>query len=200
MDKIYAVSITREFGSLGRPIARRLSEILQIEIYDRDILEQSAKNLNMPVSIISQTEESANNRFFGMQFPLGQASSKEQKTLFESQKKIIKELAWTRSCVIVGRCSDYILREHPNHFSAYVFAPYEKRIQNCITQLHLAPQEAVDMIRSIDKARESYHRAFAGYSADSLCNRDAMLDSSSFGIEDSAAILAEMVMRKCKHK
>ena len=70
MDK-YIITITREFGSLGRPIAHALSQKLGIEYYDRDIVDEVAKQLNLPVSQISDAEESSHNHFFAHMFPLG---------------------------------------------------------------------------------------------------------------------------------
>ena len=67
----YTITITREFGSLGRPIAHALSQKLGIEYYDRDIVDEVAKQLNLPVSQISDAEESSHNHFFSHMFPLG---------------------------------------------------------------------------------------------------------------------------------
>lgn len=74
MDK-YIVTITRQFGSMGRPIARRMSEILGIEYYDRDIVDATAKKMNLPVSTVSDEEETAKNEFFNFFFPLGIGSA-----------------------------------------------------------------------------------------------------------------------------
>lgn len=71
MSKKYVITISREFGSLGRPIAKKLAEILGIEFYDRDIVEQTAKNLGLPVSVIKDKEEKVKSSFFNMSYPLG---------------------------------------------------------------------------------------------------------------------------------
>ena len=65
-DKKYVITVTREFGSMGRPIAKKTAELLGIECYDRDIVEETAKQLNMPLSNVSGLEEKAKNSFFGM--------------------------------------------------------------------------------------------------------------------------------------
>ena len=80
--KKFVVTITREFGSLGRPIAKRLAELLQVEYYDRDIVESAAKKMNLPVSVISSGEEKKSS-FFRMLFPLGTDSLEQQKKIFE---------------------------------------------------------------------------------------------------------------------
>lgn len=95
--KKYVVTIARQFGSMGRPIAMKLSEILGIEFYDRDIVDQAAEKLNLPVSIVDENEETAKelkNNYSRMQFPLGRQKSTEvQDKIFEAQKNIINFMA-----------------------------------------------------------------------------------------------------------
>ena len=102
MKNNYVVTITRQFGSLGRPIAHQLSEKLGIEYYDRDIVETTAKRMNQRVSVISDAEEAAKSSFFKMRFPLGTEESRIQDEIFDVQQKIITELADKESCIIVG--------------------------------------------------------------------------------------------------
>lgn len=71
MEKKYIVTITREFGSMGRPIARRLSELLNVEFYDRDIVEETARQMNLPLSVVSTNEESQGGIYAKMKSPLG---------------------------------------------------------------------------------------------------------------------------------
>ena len=82
MRETFVVTITRQFGSLGRPIARLVSEKLGIEYYDRDIVEMTSKDLNLPVSAISDVEESAKTAFFNMNYPLGMGTTAIQDSVF----------------------------------------------------------------------------------------------------------------------
>ena len=125
MEKQYIITIVREFGSMGRPIARRLSELLGIEFYDRDIVEETARKMNLPVSVISINEENQGSAYSRMRFPLGKSSREKQDEIFRVQSEIIRSLAKRESCVIVGRCSDYILRDFENRLSICVYAPFE---------------------------------------------------------------------------
>ena len=86
--KRFVVTITREFGSLGRPIAKRLSELLDVEFYDRDIVEATARQMNMPVSKLSDSEEKKTS-FWKMLFPLGTDSPEQQKQIFREQHVFI---------------------------------------------------------------------------------------------------------------
>ena len=123
-EKKYIVTITRQFGSLGCPIAREMSEILGIEYYDRDIVEATSKKMNLPVSKISEHEETYSTSLFPMLLPLGSDSIAKQDEIYNVQKEVIREMAEKESCIIVGRCADYIFRDHRNVLNIYIYAKY----------------------------------------------------------------------------
>ena len=200
-NKKYVITIARQFGSMGRPIAMKLSEILGVEFYDRDIVDQAAKKLNLPVSIIDENEESAKevskNTYFRMQFPLGRQKSTEmQDKIFEAQKNIINFLAEKESCIIVGRCSDFILSEMENTMHIYIYAPYEERLKHCTNELGLSAEEGRRMIKKVDEAREAYHLQYAGFKPDDYNHKNLMIDSSFLGVDGTAEYLATLIKRK----
>ena len=119
MNQKITIAINREYGSGGRTIGEMLSKELGIHYYDRDIVDMTAKKLNMSVSEISELEESVQGKFFHMKYPLGMATTEVQDKIFEQQKGIIRDLAQKGSCVVVGRCSDYVLRDFEN--SIHIF-------------------------------------------------------------------------------
>ena len=198
----YVITITRQFGSLGRPIAKKMSEILGIEYYDRDIVDQAAKKLKLPVSVVDQEEEKATkqaiNPFSRMMFPLGKETSSTQDKIFDAQKNIIEFLAEKDSCIIVGRCADFILSEMKNSIHVYIYASYDERLAHCVNDLGLSESEARSMIRSVDEARDSYHMQYAGYLPDDKRYKKIMIDSSLFGVDGTAEFLADAVKRKIK--
>ena len=196
MEKQYIITIVREFGSMGRPIARRLSELLGIEFYDRDIVEETARKMNLPVSVISINEENQGSAYSRMRFPLGKSSREKQDEIFRVQSEIIRSLAKRESCVIVGRCSDYILRDFENRLSICVYAPFEKRIENCVSSLGMDEETAMQMTVEVDKARRKYHKRYANYSPEDIKNKNLLIDSSFFGIEGTARLIAEIAKSK----
>ncbi|MEE8885365.1 MAG: cytidylate kinase-like family protein [Eubacteriales bacterium] len=199
MDK-FVITVQRQFGSLGRPIAKRMSEILGIKYYDRDIVDQAAKQLNLPVSVVDdeeeKAEEPAKSAFSFMQYPLGKGTSDRQDQIFEAQKNIIKFLAGEGNCIIVGRCADFILSEMENAVHIYIYASYEARYNHCLKDLGMDADEARRMIREVDKARDSYHMQYAGFLPDDKRYKDILIDSSLFGVEGTAQFLAEGIRRK----
>lgn len=196
----YVVTITRQFGSMGRPIARKMAEMLGIEYYDRDLVDQAAKKLNLPVSVINEVEEKANslskNPFFRMASPLGSGTTTTQDQIFEAQQNIIKFLAEKETCVIVGRCADFTLSEMENAIHIYIYASYEARLGHCIKDLGMEEDEARRMMAAVDKARESYHMNFTGYMPDDKSHKDILIDSSLLGVEGTAEYLVELVKKK----
>lgn len=197
----YVVTITRQFGSLGRPIAQRMSQKLGIGFYDRDIVDEAAKKLKLPVSVVNEEEETAkasvSNLFLRMASPLGtDKTTEKQDDIFTAQENIIKFLVEKESCIVVGRCSDFILSEEPNSVHIYIYAPYEERVKNSVEELGLSEKEARQMIYDVDKARDAYHLHYAGFKPDDENFKDIMIDSSFLGVEDTADYLVEIIKRK----
>lgn len=162
--KKYVVTISRQFGSMGRSIAHELSERLKIPFYDRDIVEETAKRMSLPISFVSDKEEMSKSIYLKRKYPLGMGITSLQDEIFLVQKNIIEDFAAKESCIIVGRCADSILKNRENKLSVYVFAPYQDRYDNCIHQLGMDGQTAERMIREIDKSRQQYHKRYCeGY-------------------------------------
>lgn len=195
MAEKYVVTITREFGSMGRPIARLMAEMLGIEYYDRDIVDTTAKSLNLPVSLVSEEEEAAKT-FMNMKFPLGKGTSAIQDDIFHAQQKIMNELVDKHSCIIVGRCSDYLFKDYKNSLHIYIYAPYEKRLENCVNSLFMKEEDAKKTISEVDKARIYYHMHYAGYLPYDYKHKDLMVDSSVLGINGTAEYLVEMIKKR----
>lgn len=196
----YAITVTRQFGSLGRPIAKIVAERLGINYYDRDIVEQTAKNLNLSVSTIENEEEKAKRPFLYMRYPLGKGTSDIQDRIFIEQQKIITSLVEKESCIIVGRCSDYILANMENAIHIYIYAPYAARLQNCVEELLMSEEEAKKSIQAIDKARASYHMHYAGYMPSDPEHKHILINSSLYGKDGTAEFLVDAIKRKFEIK
>lgn len=192
----YVITLGRQFGSLGRSIARQLSEQLQIEYYDRDIVEQASQELGVTVETIDRVEgRMGDSTFWKRAFPLG-SDVAMQDQLFAVQSRIITQLADRQSCIIVGRCADYVLRNEPNRLSVFVFAPDEARLQNCTQRLNMDLAEARRMMKSVDAARKSYHRKYTGYDPGDLSHYDLLINSAVLGTAGTAKYLAAMVRER----
>ena len=191
--KQYVVTISRQFGSMGRMIAQQLSRELGVEFYDRDIVEETASRMGLPVSVISNTEENSKSIYFKQQYPLGMGIASMRDEIFLIQKNIIRDLAQKESCIIVGRCADSILMDMENHLNVYIYAPMDARLRNAVELAKLDERTAKKMIREIDRSRELYHRRYCPEYVDPSTNKDIMIDSSRFGAEGTVKILASLV-------
>ena len=115
--------------------------------------------------------------------------------LFIAEQKVIEKLAKS-SCVIVGRCADYIFRDHRNVLNIYIYAPVDARYKNCVEVLKMKPEEATKMIYKVDKARTAYHKRYAKYAPGDPDSKQIMIDSSMLGVKGTAEVLAEIVQRR----
>jgi cytidylate kinase len=187
------ITITRQFGSLGRPIGKNVAEAMGFEYFDRDIIEKAAEEMGEPVGMLSDIDERMFSNYGRMMFPLGSGLQSKQKRLFEIEKKVILNLAGGHDCVIIGRCSDCIMHEAgvQNVYSVFVYAPYTSRFNNCLRTLGLTPEAAEVYIDKVDAAREKYYEEYTGEKFESLKYRDIMLDSSAMPLEDSVKIICE---------
>lgn len=191
--KQYVITLGRQFGSMGRSIARELSERLGIEYYDRDIVDAVTEELGITRQQIDQVEgRLGNSTFWNRAFPLGRDAAMQDQ-IFQSQARIISQLAEKQSCIIVGRCADYILRNEPNRMAVFVYAPEEARLENCVKHLNMTPEQAKKMMKSVDAARKSYHKKYTGYDPGDLDQYDLLINSAMLGIEGTADYLAALV-------
>ena len=192
----YVITISRQFGSMGRSIARELSEILGIEFLDRDIVEATAKRMGLPVSVISDEEESMKSTFFRRQYPLGMGMSSLKDEIFLTQKNIIRDFAAKGSCIIVGRCADYILREHPRCANVFISASKEDRIARLCAMHHIDAEAAEEMIEKADKRRSEYYNYYSYKTWGAAATYHLCVDSSSLGIEETVRFVEEFVAKK----
>lgn len=110
MAEHYVITISRQFGSLGRQIAQKASKMLGIYFMDRDIVEETSRRMGLLASEVGDREEQAKrNAYYYMKFPLGIAPQSIEDEIFAVQSSIIRDCAAKQDCIIVGRCAEYVL-------------------------------------------------------------------------------------------
>lgn len=192
----YVVTISRQFGSMGRTIAAKLSEILGVDYLDRDIVEKAAQRMGQSVKVVSKEEENTKSFFLRRKYPFNMGIYSITDEIFAVEKNIIRDLAAKESCIIVGRCADSILRDFQNHLNVYIYAPYEARLYNCTHDLLMDEKTAKKMIKEVDIARTNYQKKYCPEVNTVFDHKDIMIDSSKFGIEGTADILARIVWKQ----
>ena len=192
--KRYTITISRQFGSMGRPIARRLAELLDVNFYDREAVENQARQEHLPVSIINDLQRAAEDPYFMMKYPLGNGPSDVQFHLYQMHSKIVRQLADQGSCVFVGRCSDYVLKDRENHIKIFIYAPLESRIKVCMERFGMNEHQARMMTAVVDKARQAYHMTYTGYLPEA--EKDMLVNSQKLGVEKTAEMLRDMIWQR----
>lgn len=199
MKKQFVVTVGRQFGSLGRSIAKKTAEHLEIEYYDRDIVEEVARRMDMSLKTISKEEEDANHAFgvYGkMLFPLGGGTTALQDKIFSVQECVLNDFADKSSCILVGRCADYLMWKRENLLRVFIYAPMEARVKNCVETMNLPPDKAKKLCVSVDRARRAYHRRYAGYDPYDLDHTDLLINSAAFGVDRAAQMLADTIRER----
>ena len=197
--KNYVISIGRQPGSGGKEIAERLGERLNIKVYDKTLLEVAAKESGLDTSAFEKADEQESSSFFRGLFSIHGSMSDYMPTsnindqLFEIQSEVIRELAEKEDCIIVGRCSEYVLREHPNMISIFITADNEERIERIMTSEGLEHDKAVEFIEKNDKKRRSYHDYYATTRWGEARSYDICVNSSRMGIEGTVTFLYNFI-------
>ena len=199
------ITIARQYGSGGREVGLRLAEVLGIKSYDRELITMAAQKSGMSSEILNHADEKATNSLL---YTLALGSSYYgaasigtdvpiNDKLFITQSQIIRDLAAEGPCIIIGRCSDYVLRTNPARFSVFIYAPIEARIRRVIERgAAKTEKEARDLISRTDKRRINYYNYYTGRKWGSPDNYNMMLDSSFLGIEGSARAIADVYREK----
>ena len=196
----YTITITRQFGSLGRPIAREIADALKIHYYDRDIVEQVSQKLHYPVRLISDEEERAKTKFWRMKYPLGRGTTARQDEIFAVERDIITDIARTESSVIVGRCSDYILKnaEIPC-LNVLIHADMPHRITRVLERYgDITNVDVRKRIQKKDKQRRTYYRYYTDQQWGAYTNYDLALDSGVLGEDTCVHLICELAEKMSK--
>ena len=118
--------------------------------------------------------------------------------LFNIQAEVVKDIAKQGPCVMIGRCSEYILRDEEKCVSVYICSPMEKRIQRIMRLYNLSEKEATKVINSTDKKRESYYGYYAGKDWTACASYDLSIDTGALGIDNAVKIIKKYIDLKYK--
>ncbi len=192
-------TIARSYGSGGRTIGKMLAEKLGIPYYDREILYMASDESGISLELFGKNDETVKKSFldpFSKQYrgeliPPESDAFVSDKNLFNYQAKIITELYSRGSCVIIGRCADFILKDHPDVIRTFVWAPHDDCIKNVMDITLVDEKEAKRRIRKIDEHRSAYYRYYTGHRWDDVRNFDLCLNSSALGFENTVEVISD---------
>ena len=181
------VTIGREYGSGGRIVAQRLAEKLGVPFYDKEVIQGVAKKTGFAENFVREAERRPTNSFmYDLYFSTHSLSIPDQ--LFIAQSGVIKDLADKGGCVIVGRCADYILREHKELLRTFVYAPLEQRVQRAREEYHDKEDNLEGFVIRQDKQRASYYNYFTSIRWGDRKSYDLCV-SSALGLDTAVEII-----------
>lgn len=190
MDKKQIIiNIGRQFGSGGKATAEELGRILNIPVYDAELLSEAAKKSGIREEIFSSSDEK--NRFWSFGTGIG------NNELFKIQSDTIREIAFKGSAIFVGRASDYVLRDFDCCLDVFISAPFEKRLEKTMKENpKLSKREAEFFIQKKDKERADYYNFFTFTDWGVASNYDLCIDSAILGYTGTAEFIIEFAKRK----
>ena len=185
------VTISREFGSGGRTIGRRLAEELGIPCYDAELIQKLAQESGFSESYIRDAGEYAPGGYLSLLSNRAFALTNED-VLWELQDQVITGLAEKGPCVIVGRCADYILRDTADCLKVFIHADMDFRAKRIVEVYGEREQSPEQRLRDKDKRRAAYHRFYTHMKWGHAQNYHICLDSGKLGIDACVAILKQL--------
>ena len=203
MDKKIIINIGRQVCAGGLEIGKLLADEFQAKYYDRELLNLAAKESGFSEEFFKQSDERkgflrsffhlpyvnpGNSNFYQNNF--------SQEGLFKFQSDAIIKAAQESSCVFVGRCADYVLRDFPNVVNVFITANIETRAQLFMKEKEVTLEEAIKRIHHVESRRASYYNYYTGKHWGQADSYDLCIDSSAIGTAETARLIAEYVRKK----
>ncbi len=203
MNKLI-VTIGRQFGSGGRDIGKKLADVLGISFYDKELLAIAAQESGLSTEVFEKADEQTTKGFshifpmgftnMGVFMPYSDVLSNEK--LFELQSDAIRKLAEKESCVLVGRCADYVLRDNPACQSFFIHSNEKVRIVNITARLQITEEQAKDLMAKTDKSRAAYYNYYTNKVWGAAASYDLSINASLLGIDDTVAFMTSFIKKR----
>lgn len=190
----FVITISREYGSGGRFIGKLIAEKLGISFYDNELLAKAAAVSGMSQDCVKNFDETKDSAFSYTQGLYGMDMSLSQK-VFLAQFDVIKKIANEESCVIVGRCADFILKDKPNVVKVFICAPLEEKIHRAITYYNVNPNKAASIISKKNKKRRAYYNFYTDQEWGKPDTYDLCINSKN-GIETAVEAICAYTKRR----
>lgn len=204
-DKKIIINIGRQLGSGGLVIAKMLAEDLGCNFYDKELLNLAARESGFSEKFFEQNDEKKGffRSLFHMHAPFVSDSNfynnkLSQESLFQFQSDAIRKAASEHSCVFVGRCADYVLRDFDNTVSVFITADLDERISRVCERHNCTEDEAKKIIEGKESTRSSYYNYYTGKEWGHSSSYDLCINSSILGMQGTAEFIKEFINKKLK--
>ena len=201
MDKKIIINIGRQFGGGGHGVASELSRKLGIPVYDKELIRKAAQDSGFSAEFFEESDEK--KRFFSLSSIFANGFSETEnymsdRGIFKMQSQTIMKIAEQGSAIIVGRCSDYILRDLDCTLDVFLTSPLEIRAARIAERLAISPEEAARMAEEKDRKRAEYYNYYTFTDWGVASTYDLCLDSSILGIEGTADFIIDFARKSGK--
>ena len=196
LDKKLVITISREYGSGGRYIGRLIADKLGIKLYDKEFVVKLAEETGLAEEYIESNEQKRdalsilNNGYY--------AGLNNSDDLFIKESELIKEVAEKESCVIVGRCADFILKDKENVVKVFINSSMENKIKRAIEFYHMSKENAEKEITRINKLRANHYKYYTEKDWKEPSNYDICINSDAIGIDNAVNLICDMVKNLIK--
>lgn len=204
MEKRLIINVGRQLGSGGHDIGRMLAQDFHAQYYDREILNIAAKESGFSEEFFEKNDERKGFLRSFLHLPFSNSSAGDsfyqnnfsQEGLFKFQSDAIRKEAEKGSCVFVGRCADYVLRDFPNTVNIFITAPMQFRIDNVAKKSGVSSEEARKIIEQGEKRRAEYYNYYTGKRWGDAKSYDLCIDASILGLEQTEKFIAEFIRKR----
>lgn len=199
MKKNIIITIGRQFGSGGKCVAEVLGRRLGIPVYDHELIMKAAQESGFSAEFFEQSDEK--RRFFSLSSIFASAYSSEtenymsDKGLFRIQCETIRSIASQGPAIIVGRCSDYVLRDRGNTLDVFLTSPVERRAARVAERQGIELSKAMEIVEREDRNREEYYNYYTFGNWGVASNYDLCIDSDKLGDEGTAEMIIEFARK-----
>ena len=185
LNKNIVITISREYGSGGRYVGKLLADKLGIRFYDKNVIALASLESGLDSEYIKENEQTKNSKIF----------YSNDDRIFVAEEKVIKKIS-KESCVIIGRCSDYILRDKKNVIRIFLYNDIESKIKRAVKYYGLDKEKAEKEINKINKARAKHYKYYTNQEWKNPSNYDIALNTSRYSIEECVDIIKNIVIKE----
>jgi cytidylate kinase len=206
MNQRFVINIGRQLGSGGHLIGQGIARELGISFYDKELIQLASQESGLAKEFLEQLDEKKGQGFFRGMFGLRNSIMIDEyyfndnypssEMLFKIQSDVIRSLAEKQSCVFVGRCADYVLKDHPRAVNIFITADLPDRINRVCRNQKMTEEKAMDYIKKMDKKRADYYNYYTDKQWGAAASYHLCINSSALGIEKTISYIIEFVDKK----
>lgn len=201
MNEKFIITVGRQLGSGGRIIARELSRILGVSFYDKELIQRVSVESGVSSKFFEKADETANLALTGgLLTDFFQDVFLSNESLFQLQSDVIRKIAETEPAVFVGRCADYILRDHPRAVHLFISANIDDRVERVAKYQGISAEKSLALIEKTDKKRASFYNYYSNKTWGAAKSYDLCINTSALGMDATTGFVLDFIRKKLNLK